>query len=228
MKFRKSIFSKALLAVGIITGSSVSASAQYSQIANQLPGLISPMLSGSLNYKGYVEASYLKGIGNKNVDFLSFSTSQGFRYSSWFFMGVGLGADVVFTHTNDENKGNGPWADAPNDPNLAKTGVMIPIFTDFRANIGGMQSTAFFVDLKLGCSFLAGNNYLQVGDGYLTNREYFYLRPSIGVRIPTNPNNKAQAVNIGVDYQLLTANYWSYWTKSTTISALGATLSYEW
>lgn len=70
-------------------------SAQYYQIANQLPQLISPALSGSLNYKGFVEVSGLAGVGHNRANVIDFSTTQGFQYSSWFFMGVGAGVDVV-------------------------------------------------------------------------------------------------------------------------------------
>ena len=40
------------------------AKAQFYEIANQIPQLLSPALSGNFNYKGYVEVSYLKGVGS--------------------------------------------------------------------------------------------------------------------------------------------------------------------
>lgn len=224
--YMKTIFGYIAAMVAVAVGAP-SVDAQYYEIANQVPGLLRPALSGSLNYKGYVETSYLKGVGDKNVDFLSFSTSQGFRYSSWFFMGVGIGADVLFSHVDDDF---GNWI----NPDLSylehgstATGVMIPLFTDFRFNIGGQSSVSFFIDIKTGCSFLIGKDYLRVGNGYLTSNEYFYLRPSIGVRIPVSENGR-QAVNVGVDYQLLTSDYWNSYSRSTTIHAIGGVISYEW
>lgn len=77
------------------------ASAQYYEIATQLPQLISPALSGSLNYKGFVELSGTAGIGNNRVNDIGISTTQGFRYASWFFMGVGAGVDVVMAQQPD-------------------------------------------------------------------------------------------------------------------------------
>ena len=203
------------------------ARAQYYAIANQLPNLITPALSGGLNYKGYVEASYLKGLGNKKLDIINVSTSQGFKYRDWLFMGVGIGVDVAMSHPNN----NFVPTDRPNQflNNGIKTGVMIPLFTDFRFNIGNQSKTSFYADLKLGASFLVGNRYLEVGDGYLSSQQYFYLKPSVGVRIPVNPKNSKQAFNVGVTYQLLTSNYWyNDWSRGITINALGVTAAYEW
>ena len=71
------------------------AKAQFYEIANQIPQLLSPALSGNFNYKGYVEVSYLKGVGSDIFDFVDFSTTQGFKYRNWLFMGVGAGVDIM-------------------------------------------------------------------------------------------------------------------------------------
>lgn len=207
---------------------SATGSAQLYEIANRLPSLISPALSGSLNYKGFVEAGYNKTLGNYSADFLEISTSQGFRYSSWFYMGVGMGADILFSHKND-NWGN--WnGDGGFNTNHSSTttAVMLPLFTDFRFNIGGDKGASFFVDLKVGCSFLLSNKYISIGDGYLTNQEYFYLRPSLGIRVPTNSKNPKQAIDIALNYKLLTSNYWNSWSRNITLNGLGASIAFEW
>lgn len=204
------------------------AEAQYYEIANQAVNMLRPALSGSLNYKGFISAGYLKGIGQYNADVLNFSTSQGFTYSSWFYMGVGAGVDVLFSHT-DNDFGN--WTNPDPEYTLhgsTATGCMIPLFTDFRFNIGKPQSAAFYIDVKVGCSFLVGKDYLRVNDGFITSQQYFYLRPSLGVRIPTNSKNTKQAFDIGVDYQLLTSNYWNSWNRNVTLNALGVNIAYEW
>lgn len=206
---------------------SFSARAQYYAIANQLPNMITPALRGGMNYKGYVEASYLRGLGNKKIDIINVSTSQGFKYRDWFFMGVGLGVDIALSHPNEGFKPT----DQPNQfyNNSVKTGVMIPLFTDFRFNFGNQASTSFYADVKLGASFLVGNRYLEVGDGYLSSQQYFYLKPSVGVRVPVNPKNSKQAFNVGITYQLLTSNYWyNNWSSGISINALGVTAGYEW
>lgn len=72
MKTTHKLLGAALLAIGA-TGA---ANAQYYQMANQLQQLITPALSGSFNYKGYVDASYLKGVGDKKADFLEITTDR--------------------------------------------------------------------------------------------------------------------------------------------------------
>ena len=54
MKLRTAIAASALLAAS-------AASAQIADIVNQIPGLIQPALSGSLNYKGFVETGFAGG-----------------------------------------------------------------------------------------------------------------------------------------------------------------------
>jgi len=225
-------FLRSILATVLISSVGIAANAQYYEIANQLPSLISPALSGSLKYKGSVDAGYVGGIGQYNADFLSISTSQGFQYASWFYMGVGLGVDFLFSHKADQ------WGEGwePHDRNdfdynhsSSCSGVMVPIFTDFRFNIGSdPSSTSFFIDLKVGCSFLMGKDYIEINNGYLTNQQYFYLRPNIGIRIPVSSSNPRQAFNVGVSYQLLTSNYWNSWNRNVTLNAIGATIGFEW
>ena len=208
--------------------------AQYYQMANQLQQLITPALSRSLNYKGFVDASYLKGIGDRKADYLEITTTQGFKYADWFFMGVGAGVEVVFTNPQSQfDDWQTPAADIDFDDfdrnkGGTKTGWVIPLFTDFRFNIGKPSDTGFFIDLRLGCSFLLSDRYLEIGDGYMTNTECFYLRPSLGMRIPLNADNPRQAVNIGVSYQLTTSEYWYYHSSSTTLNALGVNIGFEW
>lgn len=226
MKF----YLKFILLLGALFLFKPACNAQYYQIASQLPSLIRPALSGSFNYKGYADVSYVKGIGSRQVDFVGVSTSQGFRYNNWFYMGVGIGVDIAMSHTNDDfGPGNNTGYNNYWNHGYNTTGVMIPIFTDFRFNIGKANSTSFYIDARLGASFLMGNKYLAVADGFITNREYFYLKPSLGVRIPISQSGK-QAIDIGLTYQLLTSNYW-YNTPSpynVTLSALGGVVSFEW
>ena len=192
------------------------ANAQYYEIANQLPKLISPALSGSLNYKGYVEFSGLAGLGDNRANFLEISTTQGFKYASWFFMGVGAGL---------------PDEDLPDyyGHGYSKTKAMIPVFSDFRFMIGPESGTSFFIDLKLGAAWLMGSGYLRMIRGCLTNQTQFYFKPSLGIRIPVSSQNPRQAVNIGVTYQLLTSNNnYNWYDRSLTLNSIGATIGFEW
>ncbi len=235
MKVKKLFF----LAVAVVFAAPSALHAQYYEIANQLPGLIQPVLSGSVNYKGFVEASYTQGLGKYKANFLELSTSQGFRYSNWFYMGVGIGVDFLFSNIND-NWGES-WdnnSDFDSQYSSRSNAVMIPLFTDFRFIIGDNQrlvsqgiytrSPSMYIDVKVGCSFLCSNDYVRIDNGYLTNQQYFYLRPSIGVRIPVSTASSKQAVDIGVSYKLLTSNYWNSWERNITLSSLGASIAFEW
>lgn len=201
--------------------------AQYYNIANQVANVLQAPLNGSPRYKGFVEASYIKGLGNIEADFLEVSTSQGMQYNSWFYMGVGLGVSVVFSH-QDDNVPPDYW-NQPGyiDRQSRTTGVMIPLFTDFRFTPWG-NNTGLYIDIKAGCSFLVGKDYLRINQGYLTNQEYFYLKPSIGIKVPVNKEKPKQAIDFGVSYQLLTSNYWSGYYTDRAINGLGLSVAYEW
>lgn len=218
-----------MIAVAAMLFAAIPARAQYYQIANQLPGLLSPALSGSFNYKGYVELSGVAGMGDNRANFISLSTSQGFRYSSWFFMGAGLGLEVAMA----QKPGEGEWAGGA-EPDYwghgySTTMAMVPVFSDFRFNIGNPASTSFYIDLKLGAAWLLGGDYLRLQIGSLSNATQFYFKPSIGLRIPVSKDNASRAFNIGITYQLLTSNdNWNYWDRSLTLNSFGATIGYEW
>lgn len=214
-----------LLAVLLIAGAT-KASAQYYEIANQLTRLVSPALSGSMNYKGYVDFSGTAGVGSHNARFLGISTTQGFRYSSWFFMGAGLGIDVAMGAGDTGKVSNTSYGYATD---AKSTKAMIPLFSDFRFNIGSSAATSFFADLKIGAAWLLGNGALALSnDAYMLNGTQFYFKPTIGVRMPVNKAKPQQAVNIGVTYQLLTSNNFYYNNGSSTLHNLGATIAFEW
>ena len=197
-------------------------SAQYTNIVNQAASLMQTAIMGGMRYRGYVDASYTGGFGNLQADFVGISTVQGLQYADWFFMGAGLGVDLVYSKTST----------GPNDWNYNRktrtTGAMIPLFTDFRFNIGGSGGPSFFIDIKAGGSFLIGKKYLAIENGYINGSEYFMLKPSIGLRVPVSKNGK-RSMNIGLTYQLLTCNYWWYNnSNSGTLNSLGGTVSYQW
>ncbi|MDE6193847.1 MAG: hypothetical protein K2M83_07665 [Muribaculaceae bacterium] len=198
------------------------ATAQYTSIVNQATNMMQTALMGGMRYRGYVEASYTGGFGNLQADFVGISTVQGVQYADWFFMGAGLGVDLVYSKTDASYNG---WF---GDRKTRTSGAMVPIFTDFRFNIGGNQGPSFFIDIKAGGSFLIGKNYLAIENGYINGSEYFMLKPSIGLRVPVGGNGK-RSMNLGFTYQLLTCNYWWYNnTNSGTLNSLGATVSYQW
>lgn len=196
------------------------AKAQYIAAANQISSLLGPALSGSFNYKGFVELSGVAGLGENRANFAEISTSQGFTYSSWFFMGAGMGIAVAHS-TADFGKDYQPG-------NYSQTKAMIPIFTDFRFFLGNTSSIGGYIDIKLGAAWMIGRSYLCTSHGYLTNAAQFYCKPSVGIRIPTGKGGR-QAFDIGLTYQLITSdNYYSWNNSSISLSNLGLTLGYEW
>lgn len=220
---KKSILLSVMLSVAI------SANAQYSDIANGITNVLMPAISGSSSYKGFVEADYTQGVGRYRSNFATLSTSQGYQVNSWFFMGAGIGVDLMWSYVSD-NWGNG-WSSSNMDrydDTYVSRAVMIPVFTDFRFNIGPRNAASFFIDLKVGASFLANNKSVKIRNGYLTNTSYFFFQPAIGVRIPVNSNNYKQAFNIGVHYRLLTSDYWSGYQSSIVQNGLGAHIGFEW
>lgn len=218
-----------LAGIMLASAGTETARAQYYDLVSQIPNLISPALSGSLNYKGYVDATATFGVGEDRANFVGLSTSQGFRYSNWFFMGAGIGIDLVTSSTGNMTDTN--HAPYPIYRATSRTKAMIPIFSDFRFNFGNAGGTSFFIDIKAGATWLIGSSYLELSNGALSNSAQFLVRPSIGFRVPVNQKNSKTALNVGVTYQLITAdNSWGYWSNnySPTLNSLGVTVGYEW
>lgn len=207
--------------------SALGASAQYYEMSNQLEHMLGYVFSGSWQYKGFVDASGFTGLGDNKATIASITTTQGLQRASWFFMGVGMGVDILRT----DNKEIVDGSDINNLRDYNETGVMIPLFTDFRFTLGSSDSqTKVFIDLRLGASFLIGKDYLSFDGGNLSNNGQFYLRPSLGLRFPTNKANSKQAISVGAAYQLLTSNNNRNWNggSALTLHALGLTVAYEW
>lgn len=193
----------------------ISANAQFYEIGNQLHQMLSPALSGSFNYKGYVEASYLRGLGDDRFDVIDISTTQGFKYSSWFFMGAGAGVDIIL-----------PSLDYKHNVDPI---VMIPLYADFRFLIGNQDKVGVNIDLRLGASFNFSDDF-PTNNGYIYEDECLYLRPSLGIRIPVNKKNSKQAITFGFSYQLLMSEYYGHhgWDEAKCFNNMGATIGFEW
>lgn len=220
---------KKSILLSVMLSAAIAANAQYSDIANGITNVLMPAISGSSSYKGFVEADYTQGVGRYRSNFATLSTSQGYQVNRWFFMGAGIGVDLMWSYVSDD-WGNG-WSSSNMDrydDTYVSRAVMIPVFTDFRFNIGPRNAASFFIDLKVGASFLANNKSVKIRNGYLTNTSYFFFQPAIGVRIPVNSNNYKQAFNIGVHYRLLTSDYWSGYQSSIVQNGLGAHIGFEW
>ena len=141
---KKISLSLILILIGIF--STRTANAQYTSIVNQAYNLLQTAVIGGYGYKGYLDVSYVGGFGNLQADFIGISTTQGYQMASWFYMGAGLGVDIVYSKKDSGFNYN----DFAIDRKVRTTGVMIPIFSDFRFNLGGTTGTSFFIDVKAG------------------------------------------------------------------------------
>lgn len=218
-----------LLSLAMSAASAIPVSAQYSDIVSGITNALMPAVSGSSYYKGYVEADYTQGFGNYRTNFLSVSTSQGYKFAPWFYMGAGVGLDLLWSTIN--NGWGSDWSmSSPDwlDHQYTTAAVMIPVFTDFRFILGSQTDTSFFLNLRLGAAFLCTDSYVQIRDGYLTNHDYFYFQPAAGVRIPVSATHPRQAVDVGIHYRMMTSDYWSTWQYAAVINGLGVNISYEW
>ena len=223
----------ALVALTLLLGTAA-AQAHYYDMANQLTNMVGTAIRGGFNYRGMVDASYTVGVGNNGASSLELTTTQGFKYSNWFFMGAGAGVNIVFggyDSSDGSPRSIGSWGSGFNPSyKVHDTGVMIPLFSDFRFIIGKEDAVDFFIDLRLGAAFLVGKNYIRTQDGYLDNSEGFYFKPTIGCRVPVNSQNSKQAINFGVSYQLITNNAWNWYGSynGTTVNSIGASIGFEW
>lgn len=213
-------FFKVIIASLALLGVNSNADAQYYEIASTLPKLISPALSGSLSYKGFVELTGLGGVGENRANFIGISTSQGFKYTSWFYMGAGIGIDVAMARNTPQESRD----------RYVNTMAMLPVFTDFRFDIPVSKSSSFFIDAKFGAAWFLGHNYLNLYSGTVSHNAQFFLQPTLGIRVPVNSSNSRQAVNFGVTYRLLTSNnnYYSWANGSVSLNNFGASISFEW
>lgn len=220
---------KLIIWILAMLGVFVPAKAQIGDVVNGLTSVMLPAIQRGAGYKGYVEADYTMGVGNYRCNFVTLSTSQGYQLTNWFYMGAGIGVDLLWSEINSG------WGDkwANNNPNRYKHektnfAFMIPVFTDFRFILGNQTDIGFYIDLKVGAEFLCSNSYIKIRDGYLTNQTYFYFQPAIGFRIPTCKTRPRQALDVGVHYRLMTSDYWCNWQRNASINGFGLNISYEW
>lgn len=138
--------------------------------------------SSGKGYRGFLDFGYTIGIGNfKGLGRLDLSTSHGYQFNPYFFLGAGIG----YQHCDKVNLG------------------AIPVFIDSRFNLMKRRITPF-LGLKAGYSFDTGNDdrYQLDGPGY-----GFYFVPSVGARLILRKN---LAVNLSVGYTRQVIDYAQY------------------
>ncbi|MCM1369344.1 MAG: hypothetical protein NC204_03120 [Candidatus Amulumruptor caecigallinarius] len=218
-----------LLLISVIAGGITGASAQIADVVNGLTNVAIPAMRRGSGYKGYIEADFTEGFGRYRSNFVTLATSQGYMVNKWLYVGAGIGVDFLWS-TVDTGWGSDWSASNPEwyAHEHTSTAVMIPVFTDFRFIIGGISNTSLYFNLRLGMAFLCTDSYVQIRDGYLTNRSYFYTQPAIGVRIPVSNDTPKKAIDIGIHYRLMASDYWANWQHNATINGIGVNIVYEW
>ena len=201
-----------------------------SELSTEIYEDVAPDVNLNGHYQGYVDAGFEFGVTKYRADILSIATSQGYRFNPWFYMGAGTGLDFLFSHKSS-TWGQG-WENAPgfnvNHPST-KTAVMLPLFGDFRFLIGNPgKRCSFFLDLRVGASFLLSNKYIAIKDGFITDKTFFYLDPSVGINIPVCQAHPERAIDIAINYRLLTSSYWNRRANNITLQLVGINIGYEW
>ena len=124
-------------------------------------------------YRGFVDAGYDVGIGYFEMSHFSITTSHGYQFNPYIFLGAGTAFHFMKGYKT-------PGMNIALDERESK--VDIPVFANARVNFMKKKVTPF-IDGKVGT--------------YVTNNGGMYWNLSAGCRIATN---QKQAVNISVGY----------------------------
>lgn len=147
-------------------------------------------------YKGFVDAGYQFDLSGHQANSLEIVTSHGYQFNNYVFLGGGAGI-IYYT---DADK------------------VMMPFFTNFRANLSNKPTTPF-ADMKVGYS--AGDlpgPYLSLALGV---RFAMQGKKALNLRLEYAVQNQGW----DIDYSINSNHY--YYDNSFTVSSLGLKLGFE-
>lgn len=103
-------------------------------------------------YRGFIDLGYTVGIGDWGIGRLEATTSHGYQFNPYFFLGAGSGVHYYCTDGVDD--------------------LVVPIFLDIRGNFT-KGAIVPFAGIKAGYSFIATESFEDFGA---------YLAPAIGVK----------------------------------------------
>lgn len=147
-------------------------------------------------YKGFVDAGYQFDLSGHNANSLEVLTSHGYQFNNYIFVGGGGG--IIYYTGLDK--------------------VMIPFFSNFRANFSQRPATPF-ADVKLGWS--AGDRpgaYFSLGLG---------MRIKVADRKAINLRLEYAAQQQGYEWEFHVNNNYHYYDDSFTVSSLGFKVGFE-
>ena len=118
-------------------------------------------------YRGFVDLGYTIGTGDYGEDRIEFSTSHGYQFNPYVYLGLGVGAHYyfdsevveipIFAHVRSEFLNNS-----------------ISPFFDFKIGYSVYDATGFYMTPSVGCRFAVGEkNGISVGIGYTMQKVEF-------------------------------------------------------
>lgn len=126
------------------------------------------------SYRGFIDAAYSVGVGDYKFNRVEMSTSHGYQFNPYFFIGGGLGIHFMFPYY--EAMGMEIALDERSNK------VDIPVFANVHCNFTKWIVSPF-MDFK--------------GGAFVTNSGGMYINVSVGCRFAVN---EKQAVNVSVGY----------------------------
>lgn len=142
-------------------------------------------------YRGFVDVEYYLSIDANSKSRFGFSTSHGYQFFPYLYVGAGVGMQFITNVLNPENA---------YIRYTRKTIIPIPVFADVRLDLYKYKFCPF-IDMRIGKTF--GNKAF----GLMFN-------PSVGCRIELKNNF---AMNIGVGYSLQSTDLYPIYGEYTIL-----------
>ncbi len=147
----------------------------------------------SNGYRGFADFGYTVGVGDYEFGRFEVSTTQGYQFNPYFFVGGGVGFHFMQSY---ETAG----MEIALDKRDAK--VSIPLFADLRGTFS-KRKFAPFIDLKAGY--------------FLTNNDGLYGNISVGCRM-TVKRKQAVSLSVGYTYEKLEFETFDRFMNSTSMN----------
>lgn len=144
-------------------------------------------------YRGFADFGYTVGVGDYEFGRFEVSTTQGYQFNPYFFVGGGVGFHFMQSY---ETAG----MEIALDKRDAK--VSIPLFADLRGTFS-KRKFAPFIDLKAGY--------------FLTNNDGLYGNISVGCRM-TVKRKQAVSLSVGYTYEKLEFETFDRFMNSTSMN----------
>ncbi len=150
-------------------------------------------------YRGFVELGYSVGFGDYKVDRIELSTSHGYQFNPYLFLGGGLAE-----HYYHESEG-----------------FLMPLFVDFRANFTNTPAVPFF-GLKVGYSIGLSSDFVSSGGAYFAPALGVKFKTGYSFAINITAGYTYQSVDV-YDYDY----YSGYYDDDISLSAFSLKLGIE-